>query len=334
MNGRLQVCFNLTRAQQERCFEPQTLDALGALVDLDRDVPETLTDEWLQAKLAGADACITGWGSLRLDEARLSAAPRLRYVFHAAGSVRPVVSEALWRRGIRVTSAANVNAVPVAEFVLGLLFCSLKDVFGYQVAFKQRGRAAWRRPPSLRGYYRTTVGIIGAGNVGRRLLGYLRAHDLRRLVYDPYLAAEEAHALGAERVALDHLLRDSDAVVLLAPNIPQNRHLIGAAQLALLRDGAIFINPSRGALVDHEALIAELRTGRITACLDVTDPEPPPEGSPLYTLPNCILTPHVAGSLGAECLRLGEEVLEEVRRLVRGEPFLNEVTPEALGRLA
>ncbi len=334
MNGRLRVCFNLTLAQQERCFEPQTLDALGALVDLDRDVPETLTDEWLQAKLAGADACITGWGSLRLDEARLSAAPRLRYVFHAAGSVRPVVSEVLWRRGIRVTSAANVNAVPVAEFVLGLLFCSLKDVFGYQVAFKQRGRAAWRRPPSLRGYYRTTVGIIGAGNVGRRLLGYLRAHDLRRLVYDPYLAAEEAHALGAERVALDHLLRDSDAVVLLAPNIPQNRYLIGAAQLALLRDGAIFINPSRGALVDHEALIAELRTGRITACLDVTDPEPPPEGSPLYTLPNCILTPHVAGSLGAECLRLGEEVLEEVRRLVRGEPFLNEVTPEALGRLA
>ncbi len=178
------------------------------------------------------------------------------------------------------------------------------------------------------------MGIIGAGNVGRRLLGYLRAHDLRRLVYDPYLAAEEAHALGAERVALEHLLRDSDAVVLLAPNIPQNRYLIGAAQLALLRDGAIFINPSRGALVDHEALIAELRTGRITACLDVTDPEPPPEGSPLYTLPNCILTPHVAGSLGAECLRLGEEVLEEVRRLVRGEPFLNEVTPEALGRLA
>src|SRR5581483_2509659 len=115
---------------------------------------------------------------------------------------------------------------------------------------------------------------------------------------------------------------------------PQNRHLIGAAQLALLRDGATFINPSRGALVDHEALIAELRTGRITACLDVTDPEPPPEGSPLYTLPNCILTPHVAGSLGQECLRLGQAVLEEVRRLVGGEPLLNEVTAESLGRLA
>jgi phosphoglycerate dehydrogenase-like enzyme len=332
-SGRLRFCFNLTRARQEQLFLPETVDALASLVDLDRDVPEELTDEWLAAHVATADGVITGWGSLPLTAERLTLAPRLRYVIHATGTVKAFVSDALWQRGIRVTSAANVNGLPVAEFVLGLLFTCLKDVFRYQVEFKARGRAAWQRPATLPGYYRTTVGVIGAGNVGRHLLRFLRRHDFRVLLHDPYISAAEAAELGAEWAPLDDIFRRSHAVVLVAPNIPENRHMVGAAQLSLLQDGAYFINPSRGALVDHDALIAELQTGRITACLDVTDPEPPPDGSPLYTLPNCILTPHVAGSLNDECFRLGNQALEEARRLVAGEPFENEVTEEALARL-
>jgi phosphoglycerate dehydrogenase-like enzyme len=330
---RLRFCFNLTRARLAQLFLPETVAALAALVDLDPETPEALTDEWLAAHLAEADGCITSWGSLPLDATRLVAAPRLRYVIHSTGTVKPFISDAVWRRGIRVTSAANVNGLPVAEFVLGLLFACLKDVFRYQVEFKNRGRDAWRKGPEIPGYFRTTVGIIGGGNVGRRLLGFLRRHDFRLLLHDPYVGPEQAAEWGAEWATLADLLRRSRAVVLVAPNILENEHMIGAAQLALLPDGAYFINPGRGALVDHDALIAALQTGRITACLDVTDPEPPPEGSPLYTLPNCILTPHVAGSLNDECLRLGNQALEEVRRLVAGEPFENEVTEEALARM-
>ena len=323
----------MDQARVRQCFSPGTVDAIAQLVDLDREIPEKLEDSWLLPRLERADGVITGWGSLTLDEARLQAAPNLRYVIHSAGTVKSLVSPTLWERGIRVTSAANVNGGPVAQYVLGLLFACLKDVFRYQVAFKEQGRAAWKRTPEIAGYYHTTVGVIGAGNVGRELLRMLRPHDFEVLVFDPLLTTEAAQELGAEKVELDELMRRSRAVVLVAPNIPENRHMIGAAQLALLPDRGYFINPGRGALVDHDALIAELQTGRITACLDVTDPEPPPEGSPLYTLPNCILTPHVAGSLNDECLRLGDQALEEIRRLVQGEPFDNEVTEEALARM-
>ena len=329
----LRFVFNLDRRRLDQCFTAETVDAISRLVRLGREVPEQLTDEWLLPRLADADGMITGWGSLPLTAERLAAAPRLRYVLHSAGTVKSLVSEALWLRGIRVTSAANVNGRPVAQFVLGLLFACLKDLCGYQVAYKREGRAAWKRGPHLAGYYGTTVGVIGAGNVGRALLRFLQPHDFRVLVHDPQLDERAAQSLGAQRADLETLLRESRAVVLVAPNIPENRHMIGAPQLALLQDGAYFVNPGRGALVDHDALIAELETGRITACLDVTDPEPPPEGSPLYTLPNCILTPHVAGSLNDECLRLGDQVLEEVTRLLEGRPFENEVTEEALRRM-
>jgi phosphoglycerate dehydrogenase-like enzyme len=322
--------LGVDRARLAQLFRPAAVDELAGLVDLERDVPQNLSDEWLLPRLGDADGIITGWGSLPLDATRLAAAPRLRYMIHAAGTVKQLVSDALWRRGVRVTSAANVNGRPVAQFVLGLLFTCLKDVFRFQHEFQARGRDAWQRGPSIAGYYRTTVGVIGAGNVGRQLLAMLQPHDIRLLVYDPQLSDEAARALGATRVGLEPLLRESRAVVLVAPNIPENRHMIAGPQLALLPDGATFVNVARGALVDHDALLAELERGRITACLDVTDPEPPPAGSPLYTLPNCILTPHVAGSLSDECLRLGDQALEEVRRLIAGQPFDNEVSEEAL----
>lgn len=329
----LRFCFNIDRRRLEQCFLPETVDSIAMLVDLDRQVPDVLTDEWLLPRLADADGVITGWGSLGLDETRLAAAPRLRYMIHSAGTVKSLVSDAVWRRGLRVTSAANVNGLPVAEFLLGLIFTCLKDVFRYQSAFRERGREAWTRTAAIPGYYRTTVGVIGAGNVGCHLLRFLAPHDFCVLLSDPSISPDEAVALGAEKVDLSVLLSQSHAVVLVAPNIPENRHMIAASQLALMRDGAYFFNASRGALVDHDALLAELQAGRITACLDVTDPEPPPTGSPLYSLPNCILTPHVAGSLNDECFRLGNQAFEEIRRLVRGEPFDNEVTEEVLRRM-
>jgi phosphoglycerate dehydrogenase-like enzyme len=329
----LRFAFNLDRRRLDQCFTPDTIGAIARLVHLDPQVPEALSDEWLLPRLDGADGLITGWGSLPLTAERLEAAPRLRYVVHSAGSVKPLVTDAVWQRVIRVTSAANVNGRPVAQFALGLLLTCLKDVFRYQVEFKREGRAAWAKSADTVGYYRTTVGVIGAGNVGRELLRFLQPHDFRVLAYDPQLDDYEARSLGAEKSGLDALLAASRAVVLVAPNIPENRHMIGAAQLALMPDHSYFINPGRGALVDHDALIAELQAGRLTACLDVTDPEPPPAGSPLYSLPNCVLTPHVAGSLNAECLRLGDQVLAEITRLVEGRPFENEVTEEALSRM-
>lgn len=142
-------------------------------------------------------------------------------------------------------------------------------------------------------------------------------------------AQERAHGpRGATPVGIDELMQRADAVVLVALNLPEYKHMIDARRLALMRDGTFFINPGRGALVDEAALLAELTSGRITACLDVADPEPPVAGSPFYSLPNCILTPHIAGSTAVECHRLGDQVLEELRRYLDGTPLDNEITAE------
>lgn len=312
---------------QRRCFSPETTQQLAGLVDLKPEAPERLTPEWLRAQAADCEGMVCGWSSLPLDDALLAAAPRLRLALHSAGSIHSFETPAMWRRGIRVTSAANVNGVPVAEFALGLILMCFRDVFGQIVRFRERGRAGWAHGPLL-SYYGSTVGIIGMGNVGKHLLKLLGAFQFKKLVHSFYPFEQQAADAGAECVEIDELMARSDAVVLLAPNIAEYRHLIDARRLALLRDGRFFINPGRGALVNEAALVAELHAGRLTACLDVTDPEPPVEGSPLYSLPNCILTPHVAGSTEAECLRLGDQIVVELRRYQAGEPFENEITEE------
>jgi phosphoglycerate dehydrogenase-like enzyme len=153
-------------------------------------------------------------------------------------------------------------------------------------------------------------------------------------VYDPYLSGEEAASLGVEKVELDDLLRSSDVVTLHAPSLPETRHMIGARELALIRDGAALINTARGALVDGNALEKELSTGRIRAVIDTTEPETPPPDSPLYDLPNVFLTPHIAGASGTEVYRMTDLIIEEIGRYLRGEPLQHEVREEDLSRIA
>ncbi len=325
----MKFCFNLNRQFQDRCFTPDARRRLAQLVDLKPDTPKHLTHEWLHAQAADCDGMIGGWGSLPIDGPLLDAAPNLRLVLYSAGTVKGVATPEMWRRGVRITSAANVNGVPVAEFSLGLILMCFRDVWAQQHRFRTLGRAGWDGPPVV-SYYGSTVGIIGMGNVGKVLLDLLRPFQFKKLVYSFYPFEAEAAAAGAELVKIDELMSRADAVVLLAPNIPEYARMIDARRLALMRDGAFFINPARGALVDEPALIAELQRGRLTACLDVTDPEPPVEGSPFYSLPNCILTPHVAGSTESECLRLGDQVVRELERFLAGKPFENEITEELL----
>jgi phosphoglycerate dehydrogenase-like enzyme len=173
-----------------------------------------------------------------------------------------------------------------------------------------------------------TVGIVGASHVGRFLMRLLAPFDLRRLVCDPYLPVSTARELGAELCPLEELLRRSDVVTLHAPAVPSTRHMIGKAELAAMRDGSLLINTARGAVVDHDALLTELRSGRLRAILDVTEPEPLPNGSPLFDLPNVILTPHVAGSLGVEIHRLTDLVLAEIERFVGTDTLAHEVKLE------
>ncbi|GHJ43632.1 hydroxyacid dehydrogenase [Catellatospora sp. TT07R-123] len=314
-------------------FGPQELERLRSLAELgdpvwsdDIDSPQT------RARLAETEVLLTSWGCPPLTPARLAAAPALRAVLHCAGSVRHLVSDELWRRGILVTSAAAANATPVAEYTLAAIIFAGKKA--HVLAAESRLRPAdWdavHHREDLSNHGRT-IGIVGFSRIGRRVVDRLRALDTAEvLVTDPYGDPAAVAAAGARLVDLDVLLAASSIVSLHLPELPQTRHAIGARELALLPDGATVINTARGAVLDTAALERECATGRLNAILDVTDPEPLPAGSLLSQLPNVMITPHIAGSLGSETRRLSAHALDELERLVRGEPPLDAVTSEAL----
>ncbi|MBA2809878.1 hydroxyacid dehydrogenase [Streptomyces sp. KM273126] len=284
--------------------------------------------------LARAEVLVTGWGCPRLDTDALAAAPKLRAVLHAAGSVRSLVGDTLWKRGVAVSSAVTGNALPVAEYTLAMILLAGKDTFTHRERYRATHTYPTADETAATGNLGRRVGVIGASRVGRRLLELLRPYDFEVLLHDPYVDAAEAAALGARLVSLEDLLSHSDIVSLHAPDIPETQRMLDRGRLALIRDAGVLINTSRGALVDHEALTGELLSGRLSAILDVTDPEPLPAASPLYRLPNVYLTPHIAGSLGNELERLGRIVVDELEHLAAGLPLAHEVRHADLARVA
>lgn len=297
--------------------------------DLADPTPEVAT------ALAEAEVLFTCWGATPLTAPVLGAAPRLRAVVHAAGSVKHHITDACWERGIAVTSAAGANALPVAEFTLAAILFAGKRVLHSADRYRSlRAGHDWLAELDGSGNYRRTVGIVGASRIGRRVIELLRPFDLDVLLYDPYVGAERAAQLGARLTTLDELCASSSVVSVHAPQLPETHHLIGAAQLTAMPAGATLINTARGSLVDEDALLPELTSGRLHAVLDVTHPDPPHASSPFYDLPNVLLTPHVAGSLGNELHRMADQALDELERFARGRPFADPVHGDALSHSA
>ncbi len=279
---------------------------------------------------------ISSWGCPRIELEAAKAMPRLKLVAHLAGSVKGFIDDAVWRRGVYVSNAVSANAVPVAEYVLAAILFTNKHVLDLAAFYRlhHENRAPWTKEAPNVGNYRKVIGIIGASHVGRKLIELLGHFDFRVLLYDPYITALEGRELGAQKVSLAELLSHSDVVSLHAPLLPDTRDMLGAREFALMKDGATFINTARGAIVDQEALIAELESGRLHAVLDTTEPEVLPADSPLYQLPNVLLTPHIAGSLGTETQRLADCLVEEIERFAQGHALKNRVRYEELTRLA
>jgi phosphoglycerate dehydrogenase-like enzyme len=242
-------------------------------------------------------------------------------VFHGAGSVRPYVTEAFWRRDIAITTAAAANAIPVAEYTLGAILLCLKHAWHLQRQTRA-GRSFPRSFPPVRGTGGAIIGLVSLGLIGREVLRLLRAFAMEVLVYDPYLPAADIVALGAQSASLPELMTRSDVVSLHSPLNPETRGFITGALLDHLKPGAAIINTARGGIVNEPELLAFLqRRPDVQAVLDVTAPEPPASDSALYDLPNVFLTPHIAGSMGLECRRMGWAMVDEFGRFARGEPL-------------
>jgi phosphoglycerate dehydrogenase-like enzyme len=270
------------------------------------------------------------WGMPCLTAEDFAALPKLAAVFYAAGTVKGFAAPLL-ERGIALASAWRANALPVAETSLAWILLALKQ--SLQNARAIRAARAWACPgrAPITGSYGATVGLVSLGAIGRRVVELLRPFDVRIIAHDPYAQAPE----GVELVPLAELFARADVVSLHLPWIPATEGLIDGTLLRTMKPHATLINTARGAVL-REAELCTVLAERpdLQAILDVVWPEPPVAESPLYTLPNVLLTPHLAGSGGNEVLRMVDWMIEDCARFRRGEPLQHRVTPDMLETMA
>jgi len=313
-------------------------DALNAVRHLTKNDGKVYSAEDILAQpeaFADVEIVFSGWGAPLLDEAFLSALPALKAFFYGAGSVRNMVTDAFWARDIILTSAYTANAVPVADFTMASVIFALKRAWT---------RCQWLKsgiaPDSSRQvqgvYHGSKVGIISLGAIGQLVCERMTNLDLDVFAYDPYADDSLFEKLKVVRVdCLEDLFPQCDVVSLHAPWLPQTENLITESMLSSLPDRGTFINTSRGAIVDEPALLKVLRERQdLFAVLDLLQDETTFHTNPLTALPNVFITPHVAGSQGHECHRMGALAVEECRRFLNGEPLVTPLTRESAERLA
>lgn len=327
MNSKPTVALAMSRQTHDMMFTPQDLlhlhDAADVVGPAAGGEPGHITPLLQEAVVA-----ITGWGTAKIDDVLLAAAPKLKLVAHSAGSVKYVVSEALYDRGVRVTTSAAANAAPVAETTVAMMIVMLKRIPWMLSARGDRSIIDTLGP--IRELRDLNVGIISASRVGREVIRLLHSYPrLHIKVYDPHLSRADSIKLGVSLASLEEVCA-CDVVSIHAPAIEETHHLLNARTLAWLPDHAVLLNTSRGALIDEVALVAEVRRRPLYVYLDVTDPEPPAADSPLLSEPNIVLTPHVAGGMNQARRDMGRLAIAETLRFLRGEPLQHEVTRDML----
>lgn len=334
---RPRLAFAMAPGKTRFVFDEPVIGRLSELCDIITTAPLTdFSTPKARRLLADTEILVSGWGCPFISKDVLAAAPQLKLIAHAAGTVKYHLDPAVYAAGIAVINAVDANAVPVAEFTLAMIILANKRVFEFRDIYRTDPTRASSHAlmDTAIGSYRRTIGIIGASHIGRRVIDLLKPLDCDVLLYDPHVRPGDPITREAELIGLDDLILGSDIVSLHAPSLPSTRHMIGAREFGLMRDGATLINTARGALVDEAAMIDVLQTGRISAVIDVTDPEIPPPDSALYRLPNVFLTPHIAGAIGNERARLGNLVAEEIGRFVAGRPLQHQVSYSLLEQLA
>jgi phosphoglycerate dehydrogenase-like enzyme len=270
--------------------------------------------------LSEVEVIMSSWSGPVLDKELLAAAPHLRAVFHAAGSVRRMCPDEFWDSGVIIASAKDEIAVRVADFASSIIYLSLKHV--WRCALESRRQRAWVLPSDAPGTRGSTIGMVSLGAVGRALLERLASAEVKLLAFDPYADRELAARSEVELVSLERLFSESDVVTLHAPALPETAGMVTAELLRSMKPGATLVNTARGSLIDEPALIEVLgERPDLFAFLDVTDPEPPASDSALFDLPNVLMTPHIAGNDRWERRALGSCMAGEVGRFAEGRPL-------------
>jgi phosphoglycerate dehydrogenase-like enzyme len=316
----------------ERIYGNKYLDKLAAHTRLHAHIVEDKNFGEHAPFLGDLEVIFSTWGMPCLTPEQLDCMPSLRAVFFAGGSVQNF-ARPLLERGITVVSAWQANAVPVAEFTLAQILLAAKGYFRNTSSYK----SPQSRESAFRGHgnFGETVAILGAGAIGGKVIELLRPFNLSVIVFDPFLSEERAALLGVEKVSLQAAFERGYVVSNHLAGVPETEKLLTGDLLACLRPDATFINTGRGETADETAMtrVLQMRPD-ITALLDVTDPEPPSEGSLLYSLPNVHLTTHIAGSMGNELVRMADYCFEEFIAWDKGIPLKYAVSLPMLKTMA
>ncbi len=302
------------------------------------EIPATVLtrENWRQhpGLLREAEIIVSSWGGPIVDEEFLAAAPEFKLYLYGGGSIKGLMSDAAWERNVRITSAAEANAVSTAEFTLSQIIFSLKRGWEYIRLAKENSPVLWRNKP-VSGMYGSNVGIVALGQVGRKVCELLNSFDAEVLACSIDVSPEMEKELNVTFVSMEEIFKTCDVVSIHLPSNGETRGMIGKELLSLMKPKSTLINTSRGAVVNQPELIDFLEERPdVYACIDVTDPEPPDPDCPLLTLPNVILTPHLAGTMGRECPRLGRYMVHELDRYLAGRPLKGEVVRERADTLA
>jgi len=330
MQAKPKVCLLMTPGLEDTLFNQQARNELEEVCEVISWRPSQ------EAPYPDVNIILASWGTPKFDKKLLDAMPNLRMVSYAAGTIKKIVTDEFWERGIQINSAAAANAIAVAEYTVASMVFLAKNIRHASTLYRDDDKdnfLALRDSPV--GFNGLNIGLVSASYVGREVIRLLRLYNVTIAVYDPYLTAEKAVELGVHKMELNDMMAWADVISVHAPKLPETHNLIGREQFELMKDGSFFINTSRGTVVDYEALAEITPKKHIEAVIDVTDPnEPLPANNPLRKLDNVLITPHIAGSRGNEQQLMGTLAIEEIKRFVAGESLHYEVHQEDLPRIA
>ncbi|NOZ22113.1 MAG: hydroxyacid dehydrogenase [Planctomycetes bacterium] len=324
------IIVSIPKSAREREIWPdarERIEALGEVIWNEED--RKLEGDEKSVFIRKANALITGWGDGGLTPENIDAAPDLQIIALVGSSVKHISPDHALEKGITIVNTASAIGDSVAEFALTTALVLLKDIAALNADLQQ---GKWRRAEPGRDLTGRTVGVIGAGAVGRKFIELLQPFHVKLLIHDPYLPDDEAAKLGGTKANLDTLLRESEVISVHAGRTDETTHMIGKQELDLLCYGTVLVNTARGGIFDEAVLIEKLRQGKVKAALDVFEKEPPPAGSPLFGLRNVVLTPHKAGHTEDTYRRIGLSIAKDLELFFKGKEPINRLTKEIVDR--
>ena len=304
---------------RDKYFPPKLMARLEALGEVIKNPnSRQYTREELKALLPDIDIIITHWGSTQYDAELLDCAPHLKLIAHCAGTVAHIASEESYSRAIPVLSANPIMAKYVAEGALAYMLAGIRAIRAYDGNMRD-GR--WHQDmPQTNTIVGGEIGLVGLGAVGRNLLDMLRPFGCTVKVYDPYLPEGALDAWDFASLGSFEEAMRNPVVSIHASQTPETYHMVNAEALALMPDDALLVNTARGSLIDPEALISELESGRIRAVLDVYEREGCRQDERLLACTrNLTLQPHLAGMPSGSAMTAA--IIDDLERFLHGEPL-------------